>query len=69
MTLTLKVFCVNNLFVLEGIVMILIRTKHSDNMTTYYGQMNLIMRNKNDILSQFLVSVSLTLTINRYFMK
>ena len=48
--------------------MVLIKTKHSDNMTINCGKINLNMR-KNDILSQFLVSVTLTLSLSKYFMK
>ena len=43
--------------------MVLIKTKHNDNMTTNCGTINLDMRT-NEILSQFLVSVTLTLTLS-----
>ena len=48
---------------LKDIVMVLIKTKHNDNMTTNCGKINLNMR-KNNTFQPFLVSVTLTLTLN-----
>ena len=45
--------------------MVIIKTKHNDNMTTNCGTINLNMR-KMTHFKQFLDSVTLTLTLSRY---
>ena len=51
LTLTLKVFCISNVqyLYLKGTVLVLIKTKHSDNMTTNCGKINLNMRKMTHI--------------------
>ena len=53
---------------LKDIVMVLTKTKHNDNMITNCEKLNLNMR-KMTHFSQFLVSVTLTLTLSIQFMK
>ena len=47
---------------LKDIVMVLIKTKRNDNMTTNFGKINLDMRQMTHF-SQFLVFLTLTLSI------
>ena len=49
--------------------MVLIKTKHNDNMTTNCGTRNLNMRKMIHFKSQFLGSVTLSLTLSSLFGK
>ena len=51
-------------FNLKGIVVMLIKSKVQYNITKYFGSKTLNMRKQKHILSQFLVSVTLTLIDN-----